>query len=895
MGANCPSAVPLLLRGCIDAYQRAHVAHSRHWNIIKVAKAAVTALADLSDREKTRIWTTLQKDGIMLDVQLSLAMSQDPISASCLLLQYLTAADHRGGAERREAPYRNGGDVKKPENYGVDTELNWRSTSLKALLEDNPKLLTRTLHFLKSQLSSQIQKEGLPTALGQVWILLRCYTWLLWLCDVSKAAQNSDDRGLPLATSLLQLLQSLVDKICGSKDGSNSNTIIASLSVEKTLCLSLCASLVSFARLTSLDLHTKAREQSEEYVKSCFACRSINAKYDILLARFASSLKDGSAEAICDLIKSALEKSLCAKSSGLEANATLERGLVSFREWAAEKLDLDVLLKVETPSDSAVDPAAMLDLMRCSKDTGNVTGKKVIDALKLILCESNCSTSLGHEQIPQFIVEATAFLSKYNAINLPIISPLKLEGRATKLDLHLLKEDSILGTPEYQFLLQVLYWFAYVDAETSTVLSFDARTLPLKEVLSCSGRLAACSKNATSLNFHLNKLVAKHCPEIPLQVRRWELIRHARVNLASKQPKFDSRSLKKKLSQSLKSCLIGPTPDNAGLVAEKTFLVARGQLSDADLYTTAVSTLLSTPNSPPPFYTYSMLCRDPLLLLKVPICVWQCQSLRHIVLSILSSLIETNQAIVEVASPSGTGADDLTASRNLLLLRCLLIAVGGTEETEPGHSPYLCSTTSHFVRMMVARYRGLVGMLVKQSPALPDCALDWLVEFVPETMDDTQALVSVLAERGSLTARLSAAAAILRIAIAHGHRDESATEPLVYAALAQLVSSFFLVIGPVGVPVNVLIGDGSGRDVTQTARKATFRMLRSLLNVRGRQRSRIRNECGMALHKLAGLCKGENILSGVAGAVVSRRKNLLREIFDAVTKAANAMGSGIDL
>lgn len=264
-------------------------------------------------------------------------------------------------------------------------------------------------------------------------------------------------------------------------------------------------------------------------------------------------------------------------------------------------------------------------------------------------------------------------------------------------------------------------------------------------------------------------------------------------------------------------------------------------------------------------------------------------------LAVLVCLLETNTAIIHGTCPSEGVAYDLVAARNLLLLRCVLVAVSGSEDGDPLQSPFVCSMTTTVIRLMVAKNRGLVAMLIKQNPALPECALDWLVEFVPESMDDSQALVSVLSERGSLTTRLMGAAAILRIAIAHGHRDEAAAEPLVYAALSQLVSSFFLVVGPVGVPVNVLLGEGPDQDVTLTSRRATFRMLRSLVNVRGRLRTRLRNECGMALHKLAGLCKGENIVSGVAGAVVSRRKNLLRDVFEAVTKAANAMGSSIDL
>ena len=92
--------------------------------------------------------------------------------------------------------------------------------------------------------------------------------------------------------------------------------------------------------------------------------------------------------------------------------------------------------------------------------------------------------------------------------------------------------------------------------------------------------------------------------------------------------------------------------------------------------------------------------------------------------------------------------------------------------------------------------------------------------------------------------------------------------------------------------MNALIADESGLDVTQISRKAAFRILRSLLRVRGR-RTRLRKECVMALQKLANLCKGESAVAGVAGSVAGRRKSLLKEIFDAAVKAANAMGGSI--
>lgn len=152
-----------------------------------------------------------------------------------------------------------------------------------------------------------------------------------------------------------------------------------------------------------------------------------------------------------------------------------------------------------------------------------------------------------------------------------------------------------------------------------------------------------------------------------------------------------------------------------------------------------------------------------------------------------------------------------------------------------------------------------------------------------------------MSDRTSLTAaeKLETASAAIRIAIAHGSRNESAAKSLVYASLVCAVSSFFLIIGPVGVPLDAL-DDGDGKDVTQVCRNATFRILGALQNVRGNQ-GRLRNECGLALQKLANLCKGESIMAGVSGPVAGRRKQVLKDIYDAVAKAANSMGSGIKL
>jgi hypothetical protein len=39
-----------------------------------------------------------------------------------------------------------------------------------------------------------------------------------------------------------------------------------------------------------------------------------------------------------------------------------------------------------------------------------------------------------------------------------------------------------------------------------------------------------------------------------------------------------------------------------------------------------------------------------------------------------------------------------------------------------------------------------------------------------------------------------------------------------------------------------------------------------------------------------GLCKGENIMGGLSGALASRQKKLIKELMEALTRANNAMG-----
>lgn len=887
MGANCPSAVPSLLRGCIDAYQQASGNTGRYVQIVNAAKMAVTELASLSKREQSRVLTTLQNEGIMLDVQLELAANQDdPIIVACLLLQNLSSQS------KIDEQHRNASSNKRNEIFNVSDEQRVESkryyvpVSLKELFKEKPPLLEKVVNFLSSQLASQVKGNESSLRWMKISLLLRAYTCLFLQSDM-KGSMQTLMQEFPGLRSLISSVSDLVDEIQSIVNNETKPTSHMEASME----LLLATSLVSLATIIScevMDVSVKAK--CEQTVLKCFGCPNVSIQYEMFLVRFGFAVKNSDAKAVGNLMLDIVEKSSGTVSIAIQP--TLSESFLKICEWAST----NEALQKSINSFSSPAPSALLYELKNSQSFDENVVTAVKSELRKLLVDSQLHSSMLMDvNMPEFVVEATKMLCKMETINLPIISPLQLETLASKVDLA--DHQFEISTTTYQFLFQVLYWFSYMDTNTSSFSSFDVRELSLKEILSTCYRLVG---NSCALGLHLRKLISKHCPEIPLQRERWELVRkHSRVNFSTLKGTVDRSSLKRGLFQAITSCVTDPDTDPSGIMAERLFLFSRRQISDSSLFPTIVSALLSSPHKPTPFVFYSVLTRDPVALLKVPMRVWVTRGLRHILLSVLSCLLESNTAVINEMSPTNIVAEDLVSSRNVLVVRCVLLAMSTTSDSNPKQCPYMCTMTAHFLRRLIAKNRGVMAMLVKQSPALPDAALDWLVEFVPETMDDSSELVTALSEKGPMCARLTAASAILRIAIAHGHRHEEEAESLVYSALSHLVSSFFIIVGPVGVPVNVLVGEGVGPDVTQTSRKLTFRMLRSLLNVKGRQRGRLRDECKIALQKLGGLCKGESIVGdankGVAGAVVQRRKALLRDIFDAVIKAANNMGSSVDL
>jgi hypothetical protein len=907
MGANCPASVASLLQGCVDANSLA-IDHGGNASISKASKQSVQALAKLSNGENQRVQNKLQSLSIMIDVQLTLSMeSPDESTMACLLISHLSkellATKKHTKNSNTKRPTKQlskqvagdaSADFRASHASSSDSnkENDTKESMVAILLSDNAELYRKALEYLASGFWNNSNKKEYPN--GKLCLMLKAYNWLL-LVPVLAASNNHTNFGI-LIQCFLQTVSPALRQLASGRHQQiklpHSDSLPNVSSFDRALNLLRSSLVLTVARIYALSVNGFTEELTEIQKSMLTVLKQLQP-----ISKFT---QDFGAK-IEGTIKSA-------NAFGLLTTIVFDlAGLKTLERWQLKsdsEEGLKLLVRVFNDNTGDDSTAIQLDLLsRISlllleiqggdHPTSSFEISKIIlirDTLKSILyCKDQQVPSrlLQDDQVSKFVVHATSFLSARDEIQVPLIMAPQLELISTKISsVAQLECTSTLSDTECEFFLLLLHAFEFLYQTPKSPFAFDPRTLPIKEALALSKSHSSKSQNQF-LNTKLEEYTEKYCPEILAQ-SKGSNSRYQYTNLNSRSRRDVMILLRSTIRMSVQDSKI-ENDDEDAIGIEELFLDSKSKLPDSDLCCAVVSALLASPHKPPPSFTYPMLCRDPLVLLKCPLKVWKCKGLRRITLAVLCSLLESNTLIIENSAPLEESAEELLASRDALVIRCLLTVMSGSTETNLAPIQY-CSMTTSILRSFVSKHRGLVALLMKQG--LTEKALDWLVENVPETMNDSQELLQMLSNRRSLTPaeRLTVAAAVLRIAIVQGHANEADAANMAYSALSQFVDAFFLVVGPVGVPVNALIVDDSEHDVTQISRKAAFRILQSLVKVRGR-RSSLRKECGMALHKIASLCKGESVMSGVAGAVAGRRKSLLKEIFDAVTKAANAMGS----
>lgn len=908
MGANCPAAVPCLLVGCVTVYQQAHYYHDavhsskrQKSTIAAVCVNAVRQLANLSSREAHRALALLrrqqQEDGrcyCMLELQLELAMKQDSLAAACLLIQHLSlsfkparlSSSKESPSQVDAAPVaaRRKSMVNEADSFSSLVEGN--KSSLRAHLEENLDLLARTLQFLCDALSIN------TVPLGRVCIFVTAYTRLLTRVPMERLAKSVSLEGPAKVLACLGMLRHLLESLRKRvEDGVD--TLSTTSQLDRAYDLLVVALLSTASVLLSIEDFAEpnfgAQDNAANLLRQVLTLRGVSRSTHVLVTRIALALKYSDPRSICDAVELTLasfedDETLTSGSSSSSCNDHFVDHLAKLCEWASANDIIDGSLKgddVYTGEEATADPSIALQLMECNDVPDAIKTTTARDLLNRVLVDEKAAFLFLRKGplAVAFVDSASSLLLKGQGPKLPLVLPVQIEVLASTIRLYDMRTP---GKRESLFLVQLLYCFSFLEREPSSSFKFDPRALPLKQIYLCceSPALQIVNKHMAS---RLKDCIDRYCAEVQRAKRYLTLKSREQSLLASPVLLTPAEGRKLELLKLLRKSAAEPHVDPCGLIAEKAFVIASSYLSDADLFSVGASALLSRPSSPPLFFTYPMLYRDPLAVLKCPLNVWSRRGTRRIALMVLTNVLDINDLVVGEDEASDDVLAEFIACRNELVVKSLM-SVATSSSMKP---IYQCGMTCGLVRKMVARHEGLVALLIKQG--LNDSELDWMIESVPELAQDALALRGVLTDRSSLTAaeRLVAADGILRIAIAHGHMHTGDAEALTYAALAQLVASFFLIVGPVGVPVNTLVGEGTGLDATQVSRKTAFRMLNALQKVRG-YRTRLKNDCSIALQKFAGMCKGESIVAG-------RQKTLLKDLLESVGKALDAMGSGIQI
>lgn len=490
----------------------------------------------------------------------------------------------------------------------------------------------------------------------------------------------------------------------------------------------------------------------------------------------------------------------------------------------------------------------------------SMTPSRAEGILKRILyCSADDSERLVREKMLANLIRDTVV--SHNS-RIPLISTVNLEQTLIKL-----------GSVAPRFLLQLVYCFVFAEMNPSSPFKFDPRAFPLPHIVSASSDFP--------IGRELRELIYHNCGEVKLFMNFFDP--KSDLDLAA------SCDAKRKLSSVILDSMTHPERDPDGENVELAFRNFAPSLTFPDMIATSAGCLLaSCPLSP--FTTYSMLYRDPLCLLKCSLNhVWSRGGTRRLLIYLLDTVLKTNAVVAQKEARDTSSFDDYLACRNAIVLQCLLTFL--TCEKLPVSCRHCCVAIS-FVREMIAQNPGLATSLLTFE--LSEAQRDWIIEWIPEMMGDVSALRVLLMEGSSLATaqRLCIADFSLRLLIANSTLSSSASEGLLSAALSQLISSFFVVLGPVGLSVEVVLcGDVKRTDSTKIARRAALRMIRAMEKIRG-FRTGLRSECLSILQKLSAYCRNDSVGQGgsLPPGITGKQKLVLRELGDAVSKSLESLG-----
>ena len=894
LAANCPPAIPALVKGCLRSLEavQSHPGGTRVFSTTtqkRLAKSSVLTLSTLSQRECLRIQNTLrfnskdQQNSALLELQLELSLQRnDPVDLACFLIQHFScnatlalqsnpeieAGSGQGhhSAQDIEVTKNGNQDQHGSETFHTFDEKNEKPIDLAHLISIHPKkYLLAIIQCLSKGLA--LTTCDLAENEGRLLLVLKACMWLL----VTQMNTSLPAPGPKTFTStLLSLLEECQNKL--QSDESHQDILLEEVTSLVIACLTVWIPLNAILEETSIKSFQKVWESkvsSEQCrFRGCLALALSSPLEEPALRCFLLRQLGASSDDDFNIMKIRVSDSESKIKTWCQANLKLENA--TEQVLSKETIMLD-------PWPAAYALKTTLALLSRSKARTLLEG---------ILFDKRFSLQmLKAGETVKFIDRAVAYLKPLdeNEVLLPVVNPLHLEMQASALPF---AKGKNLDFQSATYILQLIYCFSFKERYPQSPFSFDPRSVPLKFVwMLCDNKQGSIPSFTRDF---LRKEILKEAPEI----MRLSTYTQRSGDLLHVLDQRRDNEHKKSLKSVLISYISNKDLDPSGFKAEVTFQRALAKLSEQDITSTLASAFFREPSTPLLFLTHRKLCEDPLIIMKCPLKdLWSRPGLRRIALFLLSFLLDTNTALV-AGSSFNQGNDEcffeeLLAARDMLAVRSL---IASSFDQSSGID---CSATIGLIRWFVSHRRGLGPFLLRQG--IPSGEFDWMAARIPEFMAfDPSSYSELFSEHVSLAPveRFMVAAFVVKMVILYGQRDEDLSGSLIMSALSQLISGFFVLVGPSGVAVSALLADSDSPNMnaTQLSRQAALRAIRELSNIRS-YRSRIRSESSMACQKLYRLCKGEELVAGLSVSNSTRQKAALREIQDAVSKALTVVGS----
>ncbi|GAX11511.1 hypothetical protein FisN_22Lh202 [Fistulifera solaris] len=708
MGANAPASIPTLVRGCIRAYEKASQSRAKNHAIASSARQAIRSLASLSAREASRIRSLLERDGVMIDVQLELAMKHDPLLALCLLTDSLSTEE-----EMLSSKEQGPGRVKM--------------RTLASHLTENSTFLSSVIAFVVDDLVKLTTAESCQKMLTRLRFAMSALSWVLLRLPADNLLTVIDaTKQKLLLGSLIKIREHLPIPI---GDAGN----YASSPFDRCYSMVLCCSL-SFAMVqcSSTMSNESNQQKAVDSLGDTLRAASRSRQCEAHVAELTDSLFYNNPHNLCSDVFRLLSATEVMKPNAPPwfFNSVIGKS-IKLCQWFSTNPEHKFSGKATNELQLETQISKTL---RFLQQSGAVAKDQLqSDCTRLLITiftdESLSTSLLLCSAVPEFVRLSIKLLRSENDLMIPLVLPLQVQSlKANFLSAHGYPTLSPQGA---RFLLMVLYCLEYLEAVPATPFGIDLGTIPMREIYGLCIRNSKQYIMSQAASFTFLRLIGKLAPEVPF----WNQV----INLKSRKgwALVGKVELRNAIYLGLKE-----RGDVFYTSVEKLFLMATGSLSDADLITTTVNGLLGNKIKPHPHYSYGVLCRDPLLVFKVPFAVLQKSAFRRIVLFVLCRLLEINDGLTQGMMKDNCADAEYISARNCIVLQCLCQSFFTLAVAER------CMVSISVIRRLVASQEGLAAIIIKQVS--DDLALDYFCDTIPEAINDWRAYLYILAERSSM-------------------------------------------------------------------------------------------------------------------------------------------------